>query len=202
MSRQINTRARAGTIIAVIACLAAARANAEEHAAWTKAPTEFRNVAFGASFAEAVAILGPMKCDSAVRDVADAKRCWTTDRDKAFKVNGKVVTTYYYFHRDNFVAVEMTQNAPTVYYPQKFENFFGPLVLAFQEKFGRATRASATSSEWANDAMRVSIAPRTESILTPYGDRMEVQLLGYAVIETQEWVKAKNAAQAAKVVPF
>jgi len=89
---------------------------------WTKAPDGFRGVKFGATKAEAEAVLGRMKCVHQIavqpsrnpdygKDrpiVAPAHDvCSTADKTQAFRAGEKVIGTEYLFHEGRFVAVKL-----------------------------------------------------------------------------------------------
>lgn len=164
-------------------------------------PAEFRGVSFGASQVDAEKMLGPMKC-TAVADVPDTKRCWTTDKKKAFKIDEVVVKTFYFFNRDRFLRVEMEESAPWMYNGNQ-KNLIAPLSSAFEQKFGKPTAFSGGgqnfSTIWRSAALVAEIEAGTEDVSTPYGDKISVQLLRRAVISSTEWDAVMKAAQANKV---
>jgi hypothetical protein len=78
---------------------------------WTQAPADFRGIRFGDTEAAAVAQVGPLKCQEMKAGYTPGhRRCRTTDKKKAFRVNDMVVMTYYLFHNGRFVGVEMGDN--------------------------------------------------------------------------------------------
>lgn len=91
---------------------------------WTKVPDGFRGVKFGATKAEAEAVLGRMRCVKvrAVKPSKDAIPVWgkdrviptpehelcsTTDKAQAFRAGEKVIGTDYLFDEGRFVAVKL-----------------------------------------------------------------------------------------------
>ena len=91
---------------------------------WTKVPDGFRGVKFGATKAEAEAVLGRLRCltQRAVKPSRDAIPSWgkdrvvptpahelcsTTDKSQAFRAGEKVVGTEYLFDAGRFVAVKL-----------------------------------------------------------------------------------------------
>ena len=91
---------------------------------WTKVPDGFRGVKFGATKAEAEAVLGRMKCltQFAVKPARDPipargkdyvvptpahDLCSTTDKAQAFRAGEKVIGTEYVFDEGRFVAVKL-----------------------------------------------------------------------------------------------
>lgn len=165
-------------------------------------PNTFRDVAFGSSKAEAERILGKMKC-SAMSSRPEAERCSTTDKAHAFRVDGEVVKTYYFFHRDRFLRVEFSQDEPLMYRGAATKNLSGPIVPSFSEKYGKPTvfsKEDYIAFSWRSEAMSAVVIVGIAEFPQQFGKGMDkAQYLRSATISTKEWDEGGAASERRKV---
>jgi len=187
---------------------------------WTQAPDGFRDVRFGSTVEQAQAVLGPLKCDDRKDWIAGVQQCHTTDRNKAFRVAGEVINTYYFFDEGKFVGVTLTEGimASMQQFPPAT---YRELSTAFKQKFGTPTytrtfRSHGIREEKGNmfnggvtrripyDFTYESVVWENDQVFA-YLTANEQNRISYGMVETQSWTKKKeDAAKKRKtnVTPF
>ncbi|MEO8379397.1 MAG: hypothetical protein ABI779_07015 [Acidobacteriota bacterium] len=174
---------------------------------WMQAPTSFRDVPFGATFAEAQAVLGPMKCSDI--ELPKSQSCTTKDRSKAFRVGGTVINTYYQFYEGKFVGVSMMEGimaSTQKYGPATYRE----LATAFEQKYGtpsikKRLRFTGVRPETVNPLTGRRPAEAYDyaaDVVVWENDAVHIYLteasggkLSYGVVETRDWQRVKDEAQ-------
>jgi hypothetical protein len=162
---------------------------------WTQAPADFRGIRFGDPEAAAIAQVGPLKCQDVKAGYTPAhRRCRTTDKKNAFRVNNMVVMTYYLFHDGRFVGVEMDDNnLGTLNQTPLF-----PLMeRAFRERYGLpstlktfryvGTKDDGTVYEYDVHVIRWENDDATIAMISEAGDH-----IASITIDTSDWARLKK----------
>ena len=224
---------RCAVVLLTIALLSATPAISQTHnvetveevkaeTPWSQAPDGFRDVKFGATEAEAIAILGPMKCnDVKWESLPPHRSCSTKDRSKAFRVENAVVATYYIFYEAKFVGVTLSETismSVADYAPP----LFAQLSAAFVERYGTPTIRRTFRHHGTREVTirrtvggrsagsRIDFVPfdyKTFAVVwenddvNAYLTSGEGARLSYGVIETRAWEKLKEEAREAAKKP-
>lgn len=197
-------------------------------APWTQAPDGFRGVRFGATEAEAVAVLGPMKCNEVKWEgVPPHRSCSTKDRSKAFRVENVVVATHYIFHEGKFVGVSLSETL-SMSIADYAPPLYAQLSAAFEERYGPPTIRRTFRHHGVEEVKirrtvggrsagsRIDFVPFDYKTFAVIWENDDVNAyltsgqggqLSYGIVETQAWAKLKEEAreQAKKpksVTPF